>query len=75
MSDKPQITYRRAPSLRDKLVQSEYKETTNTIQRITGTFRCGHCSYCQYMDTRKLITLPMETNLNIDISSLAALLV
>lgn len=49
-NDRPLITFRRAPSLHDKLVHSEF--TTKK------QFPCGHCGYCKYKDTRKKIILP-----------------
>lgn len=58
VSDQPQITFRRAPSLRDKLVHSEYKTRKHDHTKQTGTFICGNCNYCQYMDTRKNVNLP-----------------
>lgn len=58
VSDQPLIRYKRATSLRDKLVHSEYKEETNSRIKFTGTFPCANCGFCQHMDTHKCITLP-----------------
>lgn len=58
VSVQPQITFRRAPSLRDKLVYSEYKIKKHDHAKPTGTFMCGNCNYYQYMDTRKDVNLP-----------------
>lgn len=54
----PLITYRRAFSLRDKLVLSEYKTSKKDSVKLIGTFRCGNCNYCQYMNTGKNVDIP-----------------
>lgn len=54
----PLITYRRAPSLRDKLVHSKYQTNKHDSGKPTGTFRRGNCNYCQDMNTGKNISLP-----------------
>lgn len=54
----PAITFRRAPSIGDKLVSSEYRSHKGDICKTLGTFACGGCHYCQYMDRRNNITLP-----------------
>lgn len=55
----PAFTFRRAKSLKDKLVSSEFKGgcSKDPCKR-PGTFRCGECNYCQFMNTSKSITLP-----------------
>lgn len=53
----PLITFRRAPSLRDKLVHSELTVKQN-IKKSCGTFPCGHYGYCKYMNTHRNIILP-----------------
>lgn len=58
VSDQPQITFRRAPSLRDKLMYSKHKTKKSDHITLTRTFICGNCNYCQYMDTRKDVNLP-----------------
>lgn len=48
----PKITFRRAPTLRDKLVPSHLnvkKKTTWLHRQITGTYKCGHCNHCSNM--------------------------
>lgn len=55
----PLITYRRATSVGDLLVQIEFKGYNRGDPCTSvGTFQCGSCSYCRYMDTRKNVYLP-----------------
>lgn len=58
VSTQPLITYRKASSLRDKLVCSEYKITKQHSTKPVGAFRCGNCNYCQYMNIGKYKDLP-----------------
>ena len=56
---KPSITYRKTRSLKDSLTQSEYTgEFRSDPCKRMGTFRCGGCNFCQYMNTDKNIMLP-----------------
>lgn len=58
--EKPTITYRRAMSLRDKLVQSEYINENGRLKprSVVGSFPCGHCSYCPLIKKDKTFVLP-----------------
>lgn len=55
----PAITYRRASSLKDQVVQSEFvgKFHKDLCKRM-GTFTCSGCPICQYMNTWQDILLP-----------------
>lgn len=59
----PSITYRRARSLKDELVQSHFIEHSGpskaTPPRITP---CGNCDVCQYLDLRSRAILPNGEN-------------
>lgn len=56
---RPAITYRRATSIGDLLVQSEFQGSTRGDPcKTLGTFQCGACTYCKYMNTNKDIFLP-----------------
>lgn len=55
----PLITFRHTSSVGNLLVKSEFKGSTqgdpcNTL----GTFPCGACGYCHFMDTSKNPQLP-----------------
>lgn len=54
----PAVSYRSAPSVGDKLVASEHKSIKGDICKTLGTFACGGCGYCRYMDKCKHINLP-----------------
>ena len=55
----PAITYRRASSLRDHLVTSEFKGCFKKDPcKRKGTFTCGGCSICRYINTDREIILP-----------------
>lgn len=56
---RPLITYRKTSSLKDSLTQSEYvgEFRTDPCKR-PGTFRCGGCNLCQYMNIENKILLP-----------------
>ncbi|XP_040206073.1 uncharacterized protein LOC120937139 [Rana temporaria] len=56
----PSIIHRRAMSIRDSLVSSEFKDTTNEKLRcsLPGTFQCGHCSCCYLIRREKTFSLP-----------------
>lgn len=59
VSDKPAITYRRAKSLREYLVHSEFTAGSKKDPcKYPGTFRCGGCNYCQFMQTERQAQLP-----------------
>lgn len=46
LPDTPSITFRRASSLKDELVKSEYHKKPNKKHSLYGTYPCGHCAYC-----------------------------
>lgn len=49
----------------DMLVQSEFEGSNRGDPcKTVGTFTCGTCSYCKYMDTRKDIYLPNGMHFN-----------
>ncbi|CAJ0941359.1 unnamed protein product [Ranitomeya imitator] len=52
VSERPLITARRAPNLRDILTRSHYIRPTIRLNRgitLRGSFPCGDCNICQYM--------------------------
>lgn len=57
--DTPSFTFRRARSLRDQLVSSEFKaDGRKDPCKHGGTFTCGGCNYCRFLNTSKNILLP-----------------
>lgn len=55
----PMFTFRRATSIQDKLVRSEFRDKSEKEHcKYKGTFICGSCRYCKYMYKAKEITLP-----------------
>lgn len=59
MTNDPLITYKRARSLKDRLVSSEYTgEYRGDPCKRWGTFKCGGCSQCQFINTVKDFLLP-----------------
>lgn len=59
ISPSPPVTHRRVPSVGDLLVQTEFRgQAWGDPCKLWGTFPCGSCAYCQYMDTRGNICLP-----------------
>lgn len=55
----PLITFKHTRSLRDKLVTSEYTgEFRGDPCRRLGTFTCGGCPKCQFMNIDKNVILP-----------------
>lgn len=58
----PAVTFRRAKSLWDHFVHSEYSQEGQRDPRIyPGTFTCGGCGYCKYICTTHSPTLPNGT--------------
>lgn len=52
ITDRPLLTARRAPSLRDILVESHFSRPTTRLNRgnkLYGTYPCGDCTVCQYI--------------------------
>lgn len=55
----PQITYRKAKSIKDQIISSHYNENPNKICcKTVGTFKCGTCPQCPYMVQTKFVRLP-----------------
>lgn len=55
----PSFTFRRARSLQDQLVASEFKEGGRKDPcKLFGSFTCGGCGYCRFMNTSKNLLLP-----------------
>lgn len=55
---KPSITYRRAKSLKDELVQSHFVDPWSIRSVPAITTPCGACEACQFLDVRNRVTLP-----------------
>lgn len=62
VGEKPSITYRKTKSIKDQLVQSEFTGTwrKDPCKRF-GTYTCGGCRICRYMDKDNNIILPNST--------------
>ncbi|XP_073537706.1 uncharacterized protein [Phyllobates terribilis] len=63
LSNKPLLTARRAPNLRDKLVHSHYLRplyNTSGGNRLKGSFLCGNCSACPFFSSEKIFTNPTD---------------
>lgn len=60
VTDCPSITYKRATSIQDLLVQSEFKNAQKRDKHCPafGTFSCGQCSFCSLMRKKKVFRLP-----------------
>lgn len=54
----PEITYRRAPSMRDRLVHSHHMVPCPVDFIIVGTFPCGTCDICPFIINSRDIVLP-----------------
>lgn len=53
------FTFKRARSLRDHLVSSEFKKSGKSCScKYPGTFTCGECRHCSFMNTSQNIVLP-----------------
>lgn len=53
------ITFRRATSIKDRPIQSEFKgELRWDLCKYKGTYTCGGCSYCKYIYTGSSCRLP-----------------
>lgn len=60
--ERPIFTYRRAPTLRDRLVRSytPAKEKSTWLPTVpNGTFKCGHCNVCDIVSKTKGFTHPV----------------
>lgn len=58
ISSIPSVTFRRATSLKDQLTKSHFELLNKIHCKYRGTFPCGSCTQCPYLDTRKQIMLP-----------------
>ena len=54
----PEITFKRTPSLRDRLVQSHHTRKECETSTIKGTFSCGNCDICRFIYTNDVTLLP-----------------
>lgn len=54
----PELFFRRAKSLRDRLVSSHYKPNSVDTHQSFGTFPCGQCSYCPWILSCTSFRLP-----------------
>lgn len=56
----PAITYKRTSSIKDKLVQSEFKDAHKRFRHCStpGSFPCDHCSHCPLIRKEKIFCLP-----------------
>lgn len=58
----PNITYRRSPSLRDRLITSHHSPIQVSSSTTHGTFPCGKCDICQFIyDSREVPLLNGST--------------
>lgn len=62
INSKPDITYKRSRSLRDKITSSHY--TTHQTQHVSsnGMTRCGKCSFCLWIREGSTFVLPNGEN-------------
>lgn len=59
LSEIPLFTFRRANLIASILVKSEYRDDKGLVHcKYRGTYMCGACGYCRYMDTSKNPALP-----------------
>lgn len=49
IKSQPQITYRRSPSLRDKIIASHHAPKEDATLTSFGTFPCGNCDVCDFV--------------------------
>lgn len=55
----PEITYRRVPSLKDRLVHSHFQDTSkNKKSSHIGISPCGKCDICRYVENTSQFLLP-----------------
>lgn len=58
----PEITFRRVPSLKDRLVHSHFDNVPlPTTQINTGTDPCDQCDVCEFVDHKSQFKLPNGT--------------
>lgn len=58
VANKPTITFRKARSIKDELVNSHFVDPTGVANTSTHTLTCGNCTACPYLDTRNKVKLP-----------------
>ncbi|XP_077339255.1 uncharacterized protein LOC143983433 [Lithobates pipiens] len=60
VATRPSISFKRASSLHDRLVQSEYMSAAKRSKHcsVFGSFPCNHCSCCKYIRRDKTFCLP-----------------
>lgn len=59
----PLLTARRAPNLGDQLTRSHFVRPSRPIGRgtkLVGSYPCGECNICQYMEPTKVFTNPRD---------------
>ncbi|XP_068115282.1 zinc finger protein 27-like [Hyperolius riggenbachi] len=56
----PQVTYKRSKTLRDSVTSSHFWGKTGPQRHctVTGTYSCGGCVYCQYLQVGRSVVLP-----------------
>lgn len=63
MTSLPNITYRRGRNLKEFLVHSHFetsKSATWLKSNSTGSYPCGSCTFCKYMDKKKSFVNPRD---------------
>lgn len=61
LPEAPHFTFRRATSIASELVRSEYRGEREVVHcKYRGTYMCGACGYCRYMDTSRSPILPND---------------
>lgn len=58
VSDYPEIVFKKAPSLRDKLTKSHFAPSQAQTTNRVGIHTCGHCSFCPWVSTGYKFQLP-----------------
>lgn len=58
VTDRPNITYRRARSIKDNLIASHFIDVNSTNTNPPVTKPCGNCESCPFLDTRNQAKLP-----------------
>lgn len=60
VDNRPSFSYKKFPSVRDKLTQSHFSDLPRDtcVALPHGTFKCGFCKQCQYVQTSKDFILP-----------------
>lgn len=54
----PDLVFRRATSLRERLTHSHYRIPSSGPREPRGTFKCGNCPHCPWIQEGQQITLP-----------------